>query len=289
MLQELGAPLAAVQLVRCRACRSVYRDPWLTDEAMAPIYERLQPCHPQGMDRFTNPADVLEEGTVRGGAARLNAFLQHHVRPLARYGEFGCPLWGLLPYFERPRYRLLWGLVDAGADARLFGRSLGDVARTSRAPVPWLRRLAGMAPVPAPSACYWIAHGTRTFWGAACAYEGRACSDLLRVRGYGKVPAHADVPGRRLDVLSIIDCLDHFHDPVTLVRRLAAQARFLFIWTHGNAAGHRSVQHLINYTGEGLQRLAARCGCTVVARYPDAREEDDFGMLWRVERAGASG
>jgi hypothetical protein len=44
------------------------------------------------------------------------------------------------------------------------------------------------------------------------------------------------------------------------------------------------VQHLINFTGEGLERLARRGGFEPAGRYPDQGEDDDFGILLRSIR-----
>ena len=281
MLRRLGAPLESVRLVRCRGCESVYRSPWLSAEAMEPIYRSEQPCHPAGMDRVTTPGAPLEHGYVRGGAGRLNRFFQRHVRPFERYGELGCPVWGLLPYYEQPRYRMLAGAVELGDGARLFGRSVSDIMRTQQPAVRALRNLALMRSVKTPSALWWFAHGTQTFWGEACTFQGRACHEVLRARQLTKSGADRGVSGDPLDVLSVIDFLDHHHDPAEILRPWATQTRFLFLWTHGTDPRHWSVQHAVNFTGLGLSYLARRCGFEMVARYPDARQHDDFGVLLR--------
>ncbi len=77
----------------------------------------------------------------------------------------------------------------------------------------------------------------------------------------------------------MIDFLDHHADPVSVLAPLARQTRFLFIWTHGSHTRMWSVQHVINYTGTGLARLARRSGFELVCHYPDDDERDDFGVL----------
>jgi hypothetical protein len=82
----------------------------------------------------------------------------------------------------------------------------------------------------------------------------------------------------------MINFLDHTDDPAKLLEQLAGGTRFLFVWTHGMSEGHWTVQHLVSFTGTGLQRLAERSGFELVARYPDTGELDDFGVLLKSTR-----
>ena len=153
LLRELGAPVDAVRLIRCESCGSLYRNPWLSVPAMTPIYEGRYATHPDGMSKFTTPDHVFEQSYIRGGASRFNAFLHRRVKPFHRYGEIGCPLWGLFPYYERVRYRWL-GVLELPVDAQLAGILIGHLGRSRLPVIRLLRTLTGMQRVPAPQHLY---------------------------------------------------------------------------------------------------------------------------------------
>ena len=130
ILRELGAPLDTVSNVRCDYCGSVFRRPWLSDDAMAPIYEERQPVHPAGISQFRKArVGGADPCPVPGGSARLNAFLCTYVHQFYRYGEIGCPLWGLLPYYGETWHSVGFGLIEVSGG----GRSPGPISSgTSR-------------------------------------------------------------------------------------------------------------------------------------------------------------
>jgi hypothetical protein len=135
-----------------------------------------------------------------------------------------------------------------------------------------------------PQELFWLTHHSPSFWGPKCTYNGTSCSNLVRGRTLQRVDSAEPIPDGPLDVLSMIDFVDHHADPVALLAPYARQARYLFIWTHGNNERTWSVQHVINYSGKGLAALAARSGFELIANHPDRGETHDYGVLLRSTR-----
>ena len=96
---ELGSDVESMGFVRCQSCGSVWRRPWIQSRAQAPAYASLAPQHGWGQPCF-------QRGSVtRRGHARLHDFFVKHLKSFERYGKVGYPIWGLLAYYGRTRYR----------------------------------------------------------------------------------------------------------------------------------------------------------------------------------------
>ena len=278
ILKELGAPLDKVSNVRCDECGSVFRRPWLSDDAMAPIYSDRQPVHPAGLGSFRKQCRGADSCPIGDGSAKLNAFLGKHVRPFKKYGEIGCPLWGLLPYYGRRWHRIGFGLLEMSSWATVLGRPVQSLAVSQGLKAQLMRKLGMIRPVPTPDALYWIRHELSTFWSQRCVCTGSI--NLLREGALVEVDASADVPDGPLDVLMMIRFLDHFQDPAAALSEFARKARFVFVWQHSNTPRNWVIQHLVTFSLDGLSRLADRSGFDVVAPYPVPRDGDDeFGLL----------
>jgi hypothetical protein len=210
---------------------------------------------------------------VPGGGAGLDRFFRRHLESFDSYGEFGCPNWGLLSYYARPRYAVLGGLAVLGGDALVLGASSGDLAEAKTRKARWARALLRFRRLHAPRHLAHIAPSEKLFWGAGCQQDGVACYERLRVQAARcerrSLGEGADKP---LDLLSALNVVDHHHDPAELLRRLRVNARHLFVFTHGLRHGWKAVQHVVNFSPEGLSALGRRSGWTT---------KTDYGMLFR--------
>src|SRR3989344_820415 len=280
-LRTLKAPVDALKLIRCGECQSVYRDPWFAAAAMAPVYFGAYHNHNAGMEVLKRPSQcALEERGRTGGPSYLYKFLRKYVHPLDRYGEFGCPIWGLLPYFEKDRYGL-FGSIELTADARIFGVMVDTIANHQHLLIRLLRMPLLLRRIPTPTQFFFLEHGLPSFWGKACMVNMVPCALLPRLKNLTHILPDATPPGGPLDLLSMIDFLDHAHDAAAFLAPLAKKTRFLFIWAHGNTPHNWNAKHIISYSPEGLKKLALRCGFQHVVDYPVVEAHGEFGMLFR--------
>lgn len=279
ILDRRGIPLARMRVLRCGQCGSAWRDPWPSADVFHHVYSEAEPCHPAGS--MTHQ----ESGVLRRGPARLHDFFTRHVSPFDSYAEFGCPAWGLLGYYGTRRFRFLFGALDVDAGATMGPATAGQIADHPSRAVRLLRRAVGLTPVQRPRRLVALRADPRLFWGAHCRLNGVSCFDAARVRANVELPSPAELAANPVDILTMILVLDHYHRPAELLAACATWARHIFIFTHSASDyDSRAPQHLINFSAEGLTRLAKRAGLERVADYLWRGDSDDFGILFRSPR-----
>ena len=277
-LTGLGVPVDQIHIRKCRSCGSYWRGPWASAAAFRDLYGKAAPRHPAGM-RYSQMAGILP-----GGGKLVDRFLRRHVDSFESYGEMGCPVWGLLKYYSQPRYSLLGGLFDLGADAIVLNAAIGDLGEGFSRRLRLMRAVLGMRPRPAPSKLNFIVPSHDFFWGAGCSENGLSCADILRADTRKKpvqVMSFDAAPDKPIDVLGLYEIVDHYPAPMDVMRKLTRFARHVFIYTHAPRHGWNAVQHVINFTPKGLETLGQRAGWTRIAEYRMRDDHTDYAMLFR--------
>lgn len=194
-----------------------------------------------------------------GGAAKIARTILRVCGEYKSYAEVGCPRWGLLPHFQTPRVALFGGLVEASIDSALFGAPIRHILKRET----WKARAAALAvrPLHTPARFALIPADPHYFWSDTCGCRSG-------------IPLAA--PQERFDVVSCINVLDHYPEPIALLNALRCRTTYLFIWTH--SGGQLAPQHSVRFSRKGLIALAERAAFSVL--YQSRERGNDFGMIF---------
>ena len=278
------ALFAAMPAHECAACAAIYFDPWLSVELQERFYGELFPQHNLGWYTFWN---VLRAPAPAARDLALLAELRRHVPRLGTYAEVGCPFLGLLPALGVRRYeangrafhdypgaypvarpagkypqvrgnRLLnlervGAAVARAAASAQVARALGPARLAERRAVRAGR--AGRGEGSDIRACY-LRLDSGMLWGRECRSLGVECrAALTSVFGIpGLALEDAEAARKRFDVVAVINALDHYRNPVALLRRLFSLTDHVYLEGH-HADGERGKQHLYFLEAETLDGL----------------------------------
>ena len=277
-LSRIGVPVDRVTIRKCGSCGSFWRQPWASPGALGALYRDAVPHHSAGL-RYSQMAGILP-----GGGSAVDRFLRRHVKSFQSYGEFGCPIWGLLKYYSQPRFSVFGGLLDVAADAIIWNVAIGDLGDGLSRRLRLIRSALLLHRIPAPAHLAHIAPDHNFFWGARCGDNGVKCETMLCADTRGnpvKMLSMSEAPDKALNVLGMYDVLDHYPAPVELMRRLTGFAEHLFVYTHAPRHGWNAIQHAINFTPTGLEMAGQRAGWVRVADYRVRDEHTDYAILFR--------
>lgn len=279
-IRDVGVDADIIRTYTCVDCGSHYRRPWPSNSQWHAVYRDVVPNHPAGQ-KLTRQAGILHHGSVV-----FQDFLERHVGAIESYGEFGCPGWGLLRRLCRVRVRVFGGLLELAADDRFFTVSANELATVRSLPFRIARGALGVSLRCPPNTLYFVRSPETVFWGKNCKMNGVNCATRILAdcgvsTNVSKIDLGETPKDGPMDVLSAIQIVDHYPNPVEALREMGKSARHVFIWTHGLEHSPRCVQHSINFSHEGLRRAGERANLSFVAGYRMRHPVDDYGMLFR--------
>ena len=242
---------ARVKAHRCRACGTMYCDPWLSGDSSSRIYGLGHGQHAAGWEAFSAHLDGKPPRSFLGD--RLWNAMLAVVPDVHSYAELNCPFIGLLPYFDSLErtpgriardYRVARkSVLDAARyPATLLRRIRRLLRRRSSEPAAWPvpRRQAGL-----PGERVLILEPSSLCWGPSCMSSGLTCwSTAASLLGTG-IATRSDIvrEDRRFDVIHVRN-LDHFFHAMELLEFFLERARLVVVGGHNGS--RLTIQHLFS-------------------------------------------
>lgn len=259
--------LRAIQCVRCRDCGLGYKNWWFKPEVYYRVFVESAPMHPRGWDAVSGkytPEQFVREVELLRSALDCNdpPLIAWRRRTVQSYLDNIPPAQRREPATAQVLDRLrsidlsrataaeLELLIDQVAPLirrpKAYGRFAGfntdELAQLVARHAPSLESYAelgcplwGLLPRLAASGTQTLVleDEDRAFWGGGCRDEtGHNCfcyaADILGVDQLTSLTALA-AAGRRVDMLAVLNYLDHLRSPLDLLRRAAAVSDRLLI------------------------------------------------------------
>jgi hypothetical protein len=252
---------------KCSFCDTTYFDPWFSVRLQRQLFEKLYPQHNVGWDLFWS---TIKEPSNVSSRADLYQSFREIIPNLKTYGELGCPFTGLLPYLSVKEYTFGSKIFYDYPGAYMFDASIGRhplvgrfrlvCDRLSNAFVRLLNRFhllrvfslkrlimrglvrRGMAqPVDRDSIeRYFISCGSSIDWGKNCKSLGVDCETALQNVFGVDIIGLEDIPveKRHFDLIGIYNSIDHYKNPVQLLRRLFEFADYIYLEGHHRDASN---------------------------------------------------
>jgi hypothetical protein len=294
--------LGAIRDVRCQACGLGFKDWWFKPEFYYKVFVEAAPVHPRGWDaaldifnphRFVAEVERLGRAVAEGDRPLINRqrrTVTSYLDNIPRAQRQDPDVQGVLE-----RFRAI-DLDSVGSDdlaflendvaplmvePKPFGRFQGfdndELEALIRRHTPSFRSYAevacplwGLLPRFAGSdvETWFLKDEDRAFWGPGCCTEaGQCCFDYARdVVGVDHVTdlSAMTASGARVDMLALLNYLDHLGDPLGMLRRARQVAeRLLVVLVPDTTGGPGVIQHHTSFDRAVMDRMAAALGMQV--------------------------
>jgi hypothetical protein len=268
---------------KCKSCGALYFDPWLSARFQKELYENLYPQHNVGWDTFWSTVRNPEGVSLDADGYEM---IREKIPSLRTYAELGCPFAGFLPYLSLKEYRFrskkFWDYpgtyaVDTpiGKHPRIkgnrinlerVGRSIAQsFNRSQLMRVFTLKRLIKRSLIRLKMVhesrshgvnCYYIRHDSTILWGKNCKSLGIDCRTAAEKVFGIQILDFEDIQTEkiRFDLVGIFNSLDHFKNPLRLLRRLFEFTDYVYIEGQHSQAGPGK-QHLYFLEEETVRTL----------------------------------
>lgn len=308
--------LGAIRDVRCRQCGLGYKDWWFKPDFYYKVFVDAAPLHPRGWDavlekftpaRFQVEVERLGDAVSREDRPLVNRqrrTVQSYIDNIPRAQRAEPTTAEVLARYRRidldhVKPSDLDFLSDEVAplirEPKPFGRFMGFNSDSLEA---LIRRHAPALASYAEVACplwgllprfagagveTWILRDEdRAFWGPGCCDpSGRSCFEFARAeRGVDHVSTLTELieDGRRVDVLGILNYLDHLADPIEHLRRARKVSdRLLVVLVPDEPDTPGVIQHHTSFDDEVVRQAAERVGMSLAESLPCGEDpEPDF-------------
>jgi len=295
---------------KCLSCGSLYFDPWLSLGFQKSFYEDLCPQHNLGW--YTFWSIVRDPGSLTRDAALVQNIMEK-IPGLKTYAELGCPFNGLLPYLSLREYQYsskrFWdypGIYPLDGPVGKYPQVKGNVLNFERIGhliaqpfnrVQLLRafpltRLIERGVIRFGRArevrrhgvrCYFIRYEGSTMWGNRCKSLGVDCRTALEEVFGAEVLHFEDVHAERMrfDLVAIFNALDHYKDPLKLLREIFQFTDHIYLEGHHGEA-EQGKQHFYFLEEETLRALPKLLPwAEVVPDFQGRASENWYSLLLR--------
>jgi len=242
----------------CTMCSTRYCDPWLSAAFSARFFNSVLAQHSHGWTRFYGIIDPRLPDSHDEYQTKLWAFISK-LGKVESYAEMNCPFTGLLPFFRKRE--LGENQAYAGYERSIRAiQSAYPHPPSAEVHAPGLKRLSeyflrrahrkiSKAPEKEksfddfPSKRYLIRETTSLFWGGNCMARGVTCSGISSGFLQAFPVDFKDIERERikLDVLGFYNCLDHFFEPMAILKTaMRVSKQLIFV---GHKYSELSKQH----------------------------------------------
>jgi hypothetical protein len=295
---------------KCLSCGALYFDPWLSLRFQRSLYEDLFPQHNLGW--YTFWSIIRNPGNLHRDAA-LHQMLKEKFPTLKTYAELGCPFNGLLPYLSLKEYeynsKKFWdypGIYSLNTPIGKYPHVKGNVLnfecmghfvaqsfnRVQLLRAFPLKRLIERSLLRLKRAQevqhhgihrYYIRHEGSTLWGNNCKSLGVDCRKALEEVFGVKVLNFEDISTEkiRFDLVAIFNSLDHYKNPVWILRQIFEFTDFVYLEGH-HSQGERGKQHFYFLEEDTLRALPKLLPLTeLVPDFKGRAAENWYSVLLR--------
>jgi PAS domain S-box-containing protein len=258
---------------KCRSCGATYFDPWFTFRVQRQMYEESHPQHNFGWDLFWSIVNDPVPSDLSSRSELYRRF-KETIPNLTTYGELGCPFTGLLPHLAIKQYQYgakrFWDYPGTykfnglpGPHPQVRGRL--SLERMTNAVGQWLNQLqllrtfqwkrllkralvrCGLAREIQNDSLehYFIRCGSSMLWGRGCKSLGLDCMTALEKVFCTPITTFGDIRAEKLhfDLIGIYNALDHYKDPIELLRQVFEFTNYVYLEGHHREASNGK-QHL---------------------------------------------
>jgi hypothetical protein len=268
---------------KCSSCGATYFDPWFSVRLQKRLYEKLYPQHNFGWNLFWSS---IKDPSAVSGCADLYKSFKRIIPNFRTYGELGCPFTGLLPYLSMKEYTFRSRHFCDYPGAYIFNTPVGlhpqlgrirlicdqlsnaflkTVNRLHLLRCFSLKRLimrgivrTGMAqPVNTePIDRYFISCNSSILWGKNCQSLNVQCETALQNVFGAAIVGLDDLKMEKLhfDLIGIYNSLDHYKNPLGLLRKLFEFAGYIYLEGHYRE-GSNGKQHLYFFEPATIEAL----------------------------------
>ncbi len=236
--------LRSLPTYQCTTCSTHYCDPWFSAAFSAKFFNSGFAQHGYGWGRLYKTIDPRKRDPLEEHQLKLWTYVSK-LGTVDSYAEVNCPFTGLLPFFRKRE--LGERHVYSSYEANVRSIRSASVYPTSFEPyVSVLKRLGAYLPHRSnkpvreavieafPKTRYLIRETTSLFWGGNCMAREATCSGVSG--GFLKAAPidFKDVAreGITLDVLGLYNCLDHFFEPMRVLRTAVESSRNVIVIGH---------------------------------------------------------
>jgi hypothetical protein len=245
---------------KCLSCGALYFDPWLSLSFQKELYEELFPQHNMGWEILWS---ILKDPTHRPRDTTLFEMIRKKVPTLHSYAEIGCPFTGLIPYlgvreyqygsktfFDYPGHYPLKSVIGLHpvVNGLLHFERFGNLAARFFNQLQLLRvfplkRLIKRCLIRFRRAreiwrhetqSYYISHDSSFLWGKSCKSLGVDCRRALKNIFGVQIVSLEEVQTEKLrfDLVGIFNSLDHFRNPISLLRQVFQFTDYIYLEGH---------------------------------------------------------
>jgi PAS domain S-box-containing protein len=294
----------------CSSCGATYFDPWFSVGLQRQLFDKLYPQHNVGWDLFWS---IIKDPSSVSARADLYQSFREIIPNLKTYGELGCPFTGLLPYLSVKEYTFKSkrfcdypgvyifdssiGLHPSVGRFRLvcdrlsnaFVRSLNRfhllrILSLKRLIMRGLVRLAMAAPIDRETIqCYFIRCDSSIFWGKNCKSLTVDCETALQNVFGADIIGLEDIPVEKhhFDLIGIYNSIDHYKNPIQLLRRLFEFTDHIYLEGHHREASNGK-QHFYFLEPSTIQQLPKLLKMAeVVPHFKSRAAEHHYSLLLR--------
>jgi hypothetical protein len=255
--------LAKIAVFKCDGCSTEYCDPWIKRDFAAELYGVVMGQHRFGWWAFDQWAsNKTEYSTSSMKRDALWASLLEHAGQIDNYAEINCPFAGFTTYFDNMN-----GALEETERVEISDFIIGirETYHESDQFTGWPKKLDRKPPpAPAPQNRYLIREPSSYFWGNNCVHQNTSCHAMATMLFNIKITSFAEIEDDALtfDVIGLFQALDHFVDPMTVLRQALKAARVVIIVGH-NFKSIIHKQHQFQF-GSGLSDYLRGCGLSVM-------------------------
>mgnify|MGYP003983736559 FL=1 len=254
--------LAKIAVFKCEVCSTEYCDPWLKRDFAAELYGVVMGQHRFGwwaFDQWASNKQEFSTSSMNRGA--LWTYLLEHAGQIDKYAEVNCPFAGFTTHFDNMN-----GPLEETERAEISDFIIGmrEAYHESDQFAGWPKKLDRKAPpAPAPRNGYLIREPSSYYWGNNCVHQNTSCHAMATMLFNIKMTSFNEIETDAVDfdVIGLFQALDHFVDPMTVLRRALKAARIVIVVGHN----YKSVihkQHQFQFGG-GLSDYLRGCGFAV--------------------------